>query len=240
MSQDWQETAEAARESGRPVEAGSTPTLWGEALHGAKNPLVLRGCVEIENATSFDHASDIVGAFLIEQLSAWQRTSADFFYLSVRRALEEFQIDGALAALSSAKEEALVQHIGLSVEGPALAVASMWRFHDAFETVMVKRNPACEDDYQQVKQTADSRRVGVVTRSPFDWGSGRFFGDDEWQLGAAYLSLLARGNPVIVSVESASQITRCIDAERAVVDDSIDFSEIYGRYQAAGASYAKP
>jgi len=128
--------------------------------------------------------------------------------------VEEFQINGALGALASAKQDGLVGHVGLYVEGPALAVSGVWRFHDAFECVMARRNPRFESDFRMIEALATERRVGLVSCQPFQWGRGLSIA---WLPGdpfrsSAYLASLREEHPVMLGVRSAAEIEFALEA----------------------------
>lgn len=95
---------------------------------------------------------------VVQRVSCSPDGHVSVWFLSVDRAWEEFQTNGALRGLEAAREEGLVDYLGLHVAGRALASAGMWRFHDAFELVMVA--PGAE--FESVRATAEDRRVGVV------------------------------------------------------------------------------
>ena len=120
-----------------------------------------------------------------------------FCFLYVRRALEEHQINGALQALHSAKEEGLIHHIGLCIAGPTLAATSLWRFHDAFECVLTKRTPESESDFQSVLSLAQEKRVGVVVETDLS--------------GLQY----AKEHPVLVGVRSAQEVKAALGELKA-------------------------
>lgn len=155
-----EELVNAVRDLKIPIDISSQPALWGGFLRGGEDVLVQRGTTHYERATSQDHATDLMQAHLIEVLSSIGREMVDFYFLRVRRAVEEFQINGVLAALEFAKQEGHIRHIGLLADGPSLAVQSVWQFHDAFEVVLLP-----EQDEQELKALvglAHDRRVGVV------------------------------------------------------------------------------
>ena len=157
-----EELVNAVRELAIPIDISSQPALWGGFLRGAEDVLSVKSSAHYERATSQDHATDLMQAHLIEVLSCLGRPMIDFYFLRVRRVVEEYQINGALAALEFAKQEGHVKHIGIVADGPAIAVQGVWQFHDAFEVLLVKP----EDS--SLANLAKERRVGVVTEVPFD------------------------------------------------------------------------
>lgn len=171
------------------IDGGSNPALWGQLIRQQKSTEVMSiAGRDIERASSDHQAADFIGAHLIETLSSLQRTYLSFCFLSVRRALEEHQINGALQSLHSAKEEGLVQHIGLHIAGPTLAATSLWRFHDAFECVLARCTPNSNSDFTSVLSLAKEKRVGVIA---------------ETDLESVHLS---RENPVLIGVRTPQEV----------------------------------
>ena len=115
-------------------------------------------------ATSATHAADLMQASLLQLLSALGREHLDIVFWSYRRALEQFQIDGALEALEMAKQEGHVAYLGLACEGPALATLGMWQFHDAFDLVLANRSQEDHEAFDTLLPMARERRVGMVAR----------------------------------------------------------------------------
>jgi hypothetical protein len=152
----------AARELNTVIDISTQPALWGSPLRGGNDLLLQKGTLQIEKATSEDHASDLVQAHLIESLSSVGREMIDFYYLRIRRNLEEYQINGAMAALEFAKQEGHIRFLGLMADGPAMAVLGFWQFHDAFETVMISRPLNSAKSFETLAPLANQRRAGIV------------------------------------------------------------------------------
>lgn len=144
------------------IDATAMPSLIGQLPK--PRLIMIRGGLTIENARSSDHANDLTSAELIEALSATLETCLEFFVLRVRSPLEDHQIEGALAALSGAKDEGLIRNIGLAVESPA--AIPLWNLNDAFDVVLV---PGEGEMLVESKKLAVARRVGLVVEgSPPD------------------------------------------------------------------------
>ncbi|RYG28682.1 hypothetical protein EON81_28085, partial [bacterium] len=107
-----------AREEGVPLDITAQPGLWGGRMRGGEDFLTVVGPSHHERATEHAHAIDLTQAHLIETLSAIGREWIDIYWLRVRRPLEEFQIDGALEALESARQDGHVRYLGLACDGP--------------------------------------------------------------------------------------------------------------------------
>jgi len=159
-----EELVAAVRPLNIPLDISSQPALWGGFLRGGTDVLVQKGGTHYERATSQDHATDLVQAHLIEVLSSVGREMIDFYFLRIRRVVEEYQINGALAALEFAKQEGHIKHLCLLADGPSMAVQSVWQFHDAFEAVMIPQREGA--DYQSLHALAQDRRVGIVSELP--------------------------------------------------------------------------
>lgn len=148
---------DAAVGSSTVLDISSQPALWGGRLRKENSTLLASGGLDIERATDEKHAGDLIQAQLIQILSSLGHEQIEFYFLKVRRALEEYQLSGAFAALEMARQEGHIGHIGLWVDGPALAILPTWQFHDAFEAVILK-----EHHLATLAPFAAERRVGVV------------------------------------------------------------------------------
>lgn len=208
--------------------------LWAAELRDAKCDWVVCGGSKVGNSPSQEHAMNEMTGEIISAVAGSPDGFVSIYFLSVARAWEEHQINGALAALESAKEEGLVGSIGLHVAGSALGVASLWRFHDGFDVALVPHNPRTEKDYQSVVSTALDRRVGVVQESIFDWGGGvPFFAMPGigWNIGAALLADRLRQNSVLLGITSVTEMTLANDASADSNKLGIDLDELWNRYR---------
>lgn len=157
----------AVRELHVPIDISSQPALWGGFLRGGTDVLVQKSTIQYERATSQDHSTDLLQAHLIETLSSIGREMVDFYFLRVRRAVEEYQLNGALAALEFAKQEGHIRFLGIAAEGHAIAVQSVWQFHDAFDVLYAPSEGA-----DPLISLAAQRRVGVVMSGSGDLSRG--------------------------------------------------------------------
>jgi aryl-alcohol dehydrogenase-like predicted oxidoreductase len=243
--------AAAASTSGTVIDVTSSPALWGGLLRTSDCTFLYRGGEDIEVATDERHASDLLQAQLIQVLSCLGRPQIDFFCFKVRKGLEEFQINGALAALDEAKQDGLVKWIGLSSGGPALATLGAWQFHDAFDLLLVNRSHFSETDYATLVPLAAERRVGIVTTKPWNWGGRTVESLGEWggethdlarlrnltqgffglSLKQALLNDLAKDHPVLVEVSSASDLQAALQAPSLPLPDGMD--SLIQEYKAA-------
>jgi hypothetical protein len=154
---DLEPLADAALESGAPIDVTTSPGLWGGYMRSTDAVLTCVSSTDFERSTDDRHANDLIQAHLIETLSCIGRDYFDFYFLRIRRAIEEYQISGALEALEVAKQEGHIRFLGLACDGPALATLSMWQFHDAFDVVLLP-----DDAYSTLAPMARERRVGVL------------------------------------------------------------------------------
>lgn len=154
---------EAVLASQLPIDISSQPALWGGRLRQdarfGEALVMARSSVDFERATDEGHAVHLVHAHLIEVLSAIGRGSLDFYFVRIRRTLEEFQINGVLQALEMAREEGMIRFFGLAAEASASVVRSVWQFHDGFEALLV---PAGGEATSGLVPLAKERRVGVL------------------------------------------------------------------------------
>lgn len=208
--------------------------LWAAELRDAKCDWVVCGGEKISNTQNQEQAMYHMTGEIISAVAGSPDRFVSIYFLSVARAWEEHQINGALAALQSAKEEGLIGSICLHVAGSALGVASLWRFYNAFDVVLVRRNPGTEQDYLRIAMTALDRRVGVVQESIFDWGAGvPFFAmpNTGWKLGAALLADRLRVNPVLLGVMSVDEMEMAIQAMRDSPKLGIDLESLWQAYK---------
>lgn len=199
---------EQALELGAPLGVSSAPSLWGPALWRREATLVACGSLGVCHARDSRQAFDTVTSDLVALLSSLGRDHIDFYFIKVRQALEEHQISGAIEALAAAKDEGLVRFVGLRCDGPGIMGLGLWRLHDAFEAVMVPRSPTVTEPYETLAPLARERRVGIVTRSPFRWGSDKpapeWHGMRDAALG--WLRSTMQDAPVIVGVARPEEI----------------------------------
>lgn len=198
--------------------------------------MTFAGGEEVGFANGARHASELVQAKLIQVLSALGREQIDIFFLRVDRALEEAQINGALEALETAKQDGLVGHIGLCAEGPALAVLGLWQFHDGFEAALIPHNPIETEAYDVLAPLAEQRRVGIVTYRPLNWGLGAPFTvlPSVWKLrnltqskyglsiGQVALAHSAARHPTMVGVRTPEEVAAAVQAMHAPLPDGVD------------------
>ncbi|HRJ26485.1 MAG TPA: hypothetical protein PLO61_03110 [Fimbriimonadaceae bacterium] len=208
----------AALETGAPIDISTSPGLWGGALRGREASILARIGSTLDSAQDSDHAANLIQAEILQTLCAVGREQIDFLVLRVKRRREEFQIEGALQALEMAKQDGHARFLGLSAEGSGLGVLSTWQFHDAFEILMVPRNPIHSEPYQTLQPVARERRVGVVTTQPFHWGGDvpipEFLpaGSD---VPGAWLAHLAQDHPVLLGVRTPNEIAAAKEALKA-------------------------
>lgn len=246
---------EAAVASGAPLDISSSPGLWGGTMRGTDAVLMTLSDPQIEHATDEKHASDLTQAHLIESLCSIGREHLDFYFLRVRRTMEEAQLSGFFAAVEAARQEGHIRFIGLCCDGPALATLATWQFHDAFDVLLVPHNRYDGEAYDLLSGLAKERRVGVVGSRPLNWGFGLPFPAIEslWRLrnlsqssygltiAQAALADLAESHPVLVGVRSPEEIRQALEAPtkprpegwdavwaeyRAVFDDDATWAEL--------------
>ncbi len=228
--QDIDSLAAAAKESQCPINVTGQPALWGAKLRGTTSPLICISSIDYQDAQDEAHACHLVQAHMIQVLSCLGREKLDFYYLRVRRAVEEFQISGALQAMELAKQEGHIEYLGICSDGPAMATLANWQFHNAFDTLLVPRSRFSQEAYQTLEPLARERRVGVVTSNPFkgsdthsvveamelaDGNTNRFSSSELTQF---LLKDLSNDHPVLVDVRSAK------DIEQAVASDRVDLT----------------
>jgi predicted aldo/keto reductase-like oxidoreductase len=112
-------------------------------------------------------------ANLIELMTSLNRSIIDFYFLDPRASLEDFQLDGALQALETARAEGQVRYLGFSALDNVLSAKLMWTLRDAFEALALRFD---EDDPDPggLLHLARERRVGILTLRPT---AGLSYGD---------------------------------------------------------------
>ena len=207
----------AALATGAPIDVTSQPALWGGRMRGTEATLSCISNSHYEHATDEAHAADLLQAHLIETLSCIGREYFDFYFLRVRRAVEEYQLSGVLQAMEMARQEGHIRYLGICCDGPSLATLGVWQFHDAFDVLLVPRNHYDSEPYETLAPLARERRVGIVTSQPLNWGYGLPFlataeGVDVPALAQSVVGDLARSHPVMVPVRSSDEVRRAVEA----------------------------
>jgi hypothetical protein len=156
----------AALDSGTALDVSTSPGLWGGRMRGTDAVLTCMSNTGYEEASDDRHASDLIQAHLIETLSCVGRDYWDIYFLRVRRAVEEYQIAGALEAMEMARQEGHFRFLGIACDGPSLATLGMWQFHDAFDALRVPVSDDDQEAYETLTPLARERRVGVVAFTP--------------------------------------------------------------------------
>lgn len=208
---------EAALATQVPIDISGQPGLWGGYLRGTDAVIACNSDARYENATDENHATDLLQAHLIETLSCLGREYFDFYFLRVRRAVEEYQISGVLRALELARQEGHIRYLGLLSDGSPLATLGVWQFHDAFDVIQLSRNPLETEPFEMLAPLAKERRVGVVTNRPFDLPEA-IRRDLSPEMRTEILRGYADRHPVVVPVTSEAEMDWAIAAPAAIPD----------------------
>lgn len=210
-----EELAAAASQTAGPLDISAHPARWGSLLPETGNLLLTRGGRDLSRTRDTGQAAELIHAHLFETLCSLSREKLDLYLVSIAHPLEEFQIAGALEALKRAQQEAHVGTIGLECVEAAPTLAT-WRFHDAFDVLLVPRNHSDSTRFDVLSPLAIERNVGLVTHQPFDWGWGMpFFAldpDPADGIAQAVLADLAAASPVLVGVRSAAEVDQAVTA----------------------------
>ena len=214
------ELAHAARATGLPIDVSTQPARWGGPLRGGEDTLMTFGGRYLATAHDERNALDLTQAHLIETLSSLGRETIDVYALTVRRPLEEWQINGALEALESARQEGHIRYFALHAEGSGLAALGLWQFHDFAELLFVPKNPLNGDAYANLSGLAAERRVGIVTTAPLEWIAGSSAPKLAESLGLApeadaardLVAHAAREHPVLVPVRTPAEVASAVAA----------------------------
>ncbi len=212
--EDPAELAWEAAQGGHPLDVTNNIALWGGLLRDQNFPAVIFGTHESENAVDENHAATLVSAHIVQSISSLGGRPITFYFLPIRRAWEEFQIDGTLQALEMAREDGLIKHFGLWAEGHPLAVLGWWQFRDAFEALMIPHHPPAEEHIKTLVPLAKERRVGYVGCQSLSWGTGCAVSElsAESDAAAKLISHSATEMPVMVGVRSPGEIRTAREA----------------------------
>ncbi|MBL8059364.1 MAG: hypothetical protein JNK63_01465 [Chthonomonas sp.] len=159
-SPGWAEAlCEAAVSAKTIIDISQRPGLFGGLIAGKGSMVMAVGGGDCSRAPDAGWAKNFIEAKLVSVLSCLRQDHLDFFFLDYNGPWEEWQIDGALEAMESARQDGLIRFSGLSSSGNDLATAAMWNFHDAFDAVLMQR----ETYFSEVSKIGAERRCGMVT-----------------------------------------------------------------------------
>lgn len=179
----------AARASQTVLDVSQNTSLFASGLRDYPHPLMMVGKQTIQSYFTEDQVHVQMEAMLFQCLSSLNRPSVDLFYWQVDEALEEFQINAALETLEIARQEGVIGSLGLAIGAVPLASLALLQFHDAFESILVRRAPKDDGAFEMVQGLATARRVGVLS----------------W-ISSAEVESAAYNDPRLVTVRSASDI----------------------------------
>ncbi len=154
---DFAELAEAALDTGAPLDITGSPGLWGGYLRGVDRVLSYVSASGFERATDSKHAADLVDADLIATLSCLGRDCVDFYFLPIRGPFKESRLDGALEALEAARQEGHIRYPGIACMSTAADTMAAWRFRDAFDVLLTP-----DKEVAELTPLARERRVGLI------------------------------------------------------------------------------
>lgn len=205
--------ASFARNSGAPVDVSSSLAVWGHHLRGADLPFIGIVGREVSQAADAGSAATLLQASLLGLLSAIGKDCLTFCFLPVSKALEEHQMAGALEAMDQARQEGLIQFMGLHAPKSPWAAQSAWQFHDAFEVILAPQSASGQAE-KTLRPTAESRRVGFILGSPMSLGQSASMGHHPSVQKAAmphdpHLALLAASasrGPALLGVRSVKEM----------------------------------
>ncbi|MBL8047839.1 MAG: hypothetical protein JNJ45_04070 [Chthonomonas sp.] len=187
-----------------PLEISSNPALWGGLMRGTEATVAVTVGRNLATCDRAETANDMIMGELLQFLSCIGRDRLDIVFLRLDRRLEEFQINGALEALELNCEDGMISHLGVACYGRAFATLAMWQFHDAFDLILMPRNPRQTEPYEMLSGLARERRVGVVTCGSIDWGDGPV--TDDLPTGGRLVCTYRQDHPVLVGVRTPAEI----------------------------------
>lgn len=144
---------------GRPLWVEGSPVPWQGQLRESWIAARLGLWLELSGDEASAHRT--VTADLVALLSGFGKGKIDLAVLSPGRAVETFQLDGAVRALEDARSEGLLGATGLASRGGAMAVLANWRFTDAFDAVAFEGEVP-----REARVMAAERRTSIVALAP--------------------------------------------------------------------------
>lgn len=246
FGESWSvELAAALEELPGPVDVTAAPALWRARLRGAPPRLIARGAAEVAQAESAGHAADLVAGSLMSVLSCLAGWRLELFFLRMRQPLTDAQVEGALEALEAAREDGLIRHAGLAVECHPMAARNAWSFHDGFEVISYRHNPAQPEWHEALGEMARERRVGVLTDGVFDWGGGVEFDqlpgldlDQVDRLRQTAIRWSAHSGVVQVPVRTPHELRLAMTALDEGRDDDQALAELASTYESPATWHA--
>jgi hypothetical protein len=218
-----EDLAQAVIEAGTVVDPSSSYPLWGHLLRGSGVPLMASVGLEAERAVDQEHSANLIQASILAILSSLGTDHLEFLFFTVRRGLEEHQINGVLESFELARQDGLVSFFGLRADGPGLAVLGVWQFHDAFEALLLPRHPGT-DAYETLAPLARARRTAVCVCSPISWGTEAPIAQraevveaaHPHDAGSSLIAWQARDHAALVGVRSPEEVRRALAWEDAL------------------------
>ncbi len=212
--EDWTTSlAEAAANADTVLDISAIPALWGGLLRRRDCKLMAVGSADWQRADSHDGAFHAIQGDLISLLSCVGREHLDFYFLRVSHATEESVISGVLQALELSRQEGTIGILGIFADGPAIAVQSVWQFHDAFDVALIGQGEFEQARYQTLTRFAASRRVGVVGCRALDLGGGLRISElpnvAESDIQAV-ISAASKTHPTVVEVRSPAEVANAL------------------------------
>jgi len=153
--------AAAAAQSGLPLDFGGLLAFWGGHLRGFEGVVSVTGPEDVARAADEKQAYDLTHAYLFEAMCALGRDTLDFYFVPIRRALEEHQLNGVLSALEDARNEGVVRFVGLRAVGSPFVAQTTIQLRDGFEAIRYDRSHDLRP-HEVLGPVAKARRIGVV------------------------------------------------------------------------------
>lgn len=209
--------------------------LWGDLLPREGVDLMVCLGSNTIHSVSASHAADLIQAELVQALSCLGGRRIAYVFWNVVGPHEEFQVEGVLAGFEEAIQDGIFQHLGLNVAGPAVAALALWQFHDAFDAVLIPRNPLDDAAYELLAPVAAQRNVGLVGRDAVHWRAGVSFAEmpsvralpNVGELEGEVLGHYASNHPVIVPVSTIADCHRFAALKRVPIPD---FESVMGPF----------
>jgi len=139
----------------------TSPAYWGSLLGSDEDLIMVQGGRDVADAADQLSATNLIQAHLIEVMSAIGRPYLDYYFFQIRRELTPQQVQGAVSALKSAKEEGHIRSLGIALTDTQPAL-EFWRANPIFDVALL------ESSHSEVESFAKVLGVPIVTMHPSD------------------------------------------------------------------------
>lgn len=133
--------ADLLRGEAEAFDVSASSAYWGEMAKGRNLRLIARGGLATVHTATTASASDALAQDLIAAANCATDGPLHAFFWRIRHAPSYDQVEGALGALLSAKEDGLISLAGICIECGPTPVLSLWQQRHALDAVICAHEP---------------------------------------------------------------------------------------------------